>query len=113
MTPLNFAFWGNLHPVTSGLMKEVAMNPWEMLEVVVMLLGVPLVLGMWVARRFPAFTHRIQTPMKILSLLILVAFIAGALAANFRHFLSYVHFVVLVVFQRQLIRGLTAGAVKG
>ena len=103
MTPLNFAFWGNLSPVTSGLMKEVAMNPWEMLEVVVMLLGVPLVLGMWVARRFPAFTHRIQKPMKILSLLILVAFIAGALAANFRHFLSYIHFVVIVVFIHNLL----------
>ena len=35
MTPLNFAFWGNLSPVTSGLMKEVAMSPWEMLEVIV------------------------------------------------------------------------------
>jgi BASS family bile acid:Na+ symporter len=49
MTPLNFAFWGNLHPITAGLMKQVAMSPWEMLEVIVMLLGVPLVLGMWVA----------------------------------------------------------------
>lgn len=103
MTPLNFAFWGNLSPVTSGLMKAVAMNPWEMLEVVVMLLGVPLVLGMWVAQRFPAFTQRIQKPMKILSLLILVGFIVGALAANFRHFLAYIHFVLLVVFIHNLL----------
>ena len=46
MTPLNFAFWGNLHPLTADLMQQVAMSPWEMLEVIVMLLGVPLVLGM-------------------------------------------------------------------
>ena len=45
MTPLNFAFWGNLSPVTSGLMKQVAMSPWEMLEIVVLLLGVPLKLA--------------------------------------------------------------------
>lgn len=103
MTPLNFAFWGNLHPVTSGLMKQVAMSPWEMLEVVVLLLGVPLVLGMWVARRFPAFAQRVQKPMKILSLLVLAGFIVGALAANFKHFLSYIHVVVIVVFIHNLL----------
>ena len=108
MTPLNFAFWGNLSPVTSGLMKSVAMNPWEMLEVVVMLLGVPLVLGMWVARRFPALTQRIRKPMKILSLLVLVGFIGGALAANFQHFLQYIQFVVFVVFIHNLL-ALTTG----
>lgn len=103
MTPLNFAFWGNLHPVTSGLMKQVAMSPWEMLEVVVLLLGVPLVLGMWVARRFPAFAQRIRKPMKFLSLLVLVGFIVGALAANFKHFLAYIQLVVLVVFIHNLL----------
>ncbi len=103
MTPLNFAFWGNLHPVTSGLMKQVAMSPWEMLEVIVLLLGVPLVLGMWVARRFPAFAQRIRKPMKVLSLLVLVGFIVGALAANFKHFLAYIQFVLLVVFIHNLL----------
>lgn len=103
MTPLNFAFWGNLHPVTSGLMKQVAMNPWEMLEVVVMLLGVPLVVGIWVAQKYPAFVLRIQKPMKIISLLVLVGFIGGALAANFQHFLTYVKFVVVVVFIHNLM----------
>ncbi len=103
MTPLNFAFWGNLHPVTSGLMRQVAMSPWEMLEVIVLLLGVPLVAGMWVARRYPGFAARIRKPMKILSMLVLVGFIVGALAANFRHFLDYIQFVLLVVFIHNLL----------
>lgn len=103
MTPLNFAFWGNLHPVTSGLMRQVAMSPWEMLEVIVLLLGVPLVAGMWVARRYPGFAQRIRKPMKILSMLVLVGFIVGALVANFRHFLDYIQFVLLVVFIHNLL----------
>jgi BASS family bile acid:Na+ symporter len=86
MTPLNFAFWGNLHPITSTLMKEVAMSPWEMLEVIVMLLGVPLVLGMWVARQFPGFAHKAQKPMKVLSLIILLAFIGGGAGCQFPAF---------------------------
>jgi BASS family bile acid:Na+ symporter len=103
MTPLNFAFWGNLHPITSSLMKEVAMSPWEMLEVIVMLLGVPLVLGMWVARQFPGFAHTAQKPMKVLSLVILLAFIGGALGANFRHFMDYISLVLGVVFIHNLM----------
>ncbi len=103
MTPLNFAFWGNLHPITRGLMQEVAMSPWSMLEVIVMLLGIPLVLGMWVAQRYPAFAERVRTPMKVLSLLVLVGFIGGALGANFQHFLTYVNFVVFVVFVHNLM----------
>ena len=103
MTPLNFAFWGNLHPLTAGLMQQVAMSPWEMLEVIVMLLGVPLVLGMWVAKQFPAFAHRVQKPMKILSFIILIAFIGGALAANLQHFLNFVQLVVGVVFVHNLM----------
>jgi BASS family bile acid:Na+ symporter len=103
MTPLNFTFWGTLHPVTSGLMRQVAMSPWEMLEVIVLLLGVPLVAGMWVARRHPDFALRIRKPMKILSMLVLVGFIVGALAANFRHFLDYIQYVLLVVFIHNLL----------
>lgn len=103
MTPLNFAFWGNLHPITAGLMKRVAMSPWEMLEVIVMLLGVPLVLGMWVARQYPALAHKLQKPMKILSLLILLGFIGGALAVNFQHFIAYIQLVVGVVFVHNLM----------
>ena len=103
MTPLNFAFWGNLHPLTSALMQEVAMSPGEMLEVIVLLLGVPLVLGMWVARQFPAFTHAIEKPMKIVSLVILLGFIGGTLAVNLQHFVAFIHMVVGVVFLHNLM----------
>ena len=110
MTPLNFAFWGNLHPLTSALMKEVAMSPWDMLEVIVMLLGVPLVLGMWVAQQFPGFTHRVQKPMKFVSLLILLAFIGSALATNLTHFVEFIHMVVGAVFVHNLMAFVTGYA---
>ncbi|MGQ0683135.1 bile acid:sodium symporter family protein [Bradyrhizobium sp.] len=103
MTPLNLAFWGNLHPITAGLMRQVAMNPWEMLEVIVLLLGVPLVAGISVARRWPSLARRIRKPMQVFSLLVLAGFIVGALAANFKPFLQFVPLVVLVVFVHNLL----------
>jgi bile acid:Na+ symporter, BASS family len=103
MTPLNFAFWGHLHPITAGLMREIAMDPMQMLEVIVLLLGLPLVAGIFVARRWPAFAARIHRPMQVFSVLVLVGFIGGALAANFQAFLNYVQYVVLVVFLHNLM----------
>lgn len=97
MTPLNFAFWGNLHPVTRELMRSIALDPMEMLGVIVLLLGLPLTVGLTVSHRFPVFAKRAEKPMKIFSLVVFVAFVVGALAANFRHFLDYIQFVVLVV----------------
>jgi BASS family bile acid:Na+ symporter len=56
-----------------------------------------------VARQFPAFAHKAQKPMKILSFIILLGFIGGALAANLQHFLNYIQMVVGVVFVHNLM----------
>jgi len=98
MTPLNFAFWGGRYAPAQALLREVAVNPLEMFAHVLMLLGVPLALGLWVSRRFPAFTARARRPFKILSLVFFAAFVLAALAANWRNFLNYVGLVVGVVF---------------
>lgn len=98
MTPLNFNFWGNLHPVTQDLMRTISIDPWVMLRDIVILLGLPLLAGMWVSHQFPAFAARAEKPMKRLSMVVFSLFVVGALAANFQHFLQYVQFVVVVVF---------------
>ena len=103
MTPLNFAFWGNLHPLTHDLMREIRVSPAEMLGVIFLLLGLPLALGLWLAKSKPAIAHKLQKPMKIFSLIALAGFILGALGANFRHFMEYIHLVLVVVFVHNLM----------
>lgn len=52
-------------------------------------------------------THRIRKPVRALSLLCLVVFIVGAVAANWRYFLDYVGLVLLaVVLQDALAFGM-------
>ena len=98
MTPLNFNFWGHLHPVTHELMHTISLDPWVMLKDIVVLLGLPLLAGMAVAHKFPRFAARAEQPMKRFSMVVFALFVVGALAANFRHFLQYIEFVVVVVF---------------
>ena len=88
--PLNFAFWGGLHPTASALLRTIALDPFDMLGHIVMIIGIPFVLGVACAHRLPRLTARIKKPARILSFLALIAFIVGAIAGNWRYFLDYV-----------------------
>ena len=95
--PLNFAFWGGLHPTASALLRTIALDPFDMLGHIVMIIGIPFVLGVACAHRLPRLTARIKKPARILSFLALIAFIVGAIAGNWRYFLDYVGLVLMAV----------------
>lgn len=95
--PLNFAFWGSMHPAASTLLQSIALDPLEMVGHIVMIIGIPFVLGLWCAHRFPIATQRCKKAVRILSFVALIGFIIGAIAGNWRFFLDYVGLVLLAV----------------
>ena len=97
-TPFNLAFWGELNPHTRPILHSVSLSPWQVLGTIVVLLGVPTALGVWVAHRYPGFADRARRPFRILSLAFFALFVVGALVANWDFFLKYVQRVVLFVF---------------
>jgi BASS family bile acid:Na+ symporter len=107
MTPLNIAFWGGLYEPAQPILRQVAVNPLEMLLHVFLLLGLPLAAGLFVSRRWPRFTERARKPMKIFSLGFFLLFVLAALAANWQYFLHYVGIVVGVVFVHNALALLT------
>ena len=48
LTPINFNFWGNLHPITHDLMRSIEIDALHMLRDIAILLGIPLFLGMFI-----------------------------------------------------------------
>ncbi|HEY1091418.1 MAG TPA: bile acid:sodium symporter family protein [Burkholderiaceae bacterium] len=97
LMPLNVAFWGSLHPSAAPLLKAIAIDPLEMALHIVIIIGIPFIAGILVARQWPRFTDRIKKPARVLSFLFLVLFIVGAIAGNWRYFLDYLGLVLLAV----------------
>ncbi len=98
LTPLNVTFWGSLDPGMNALLRSFSLDPVHMLIEVSMLLGLPLVAGMFIAHRFPALARKVHNPMRNFSLLVLIGFVVGALVMNWAFFREYGQFVVVVVF---------------
>ena len=97
-TPFNLAFWGAANPQTRPILEAISLSPWEVFGTIVLLLGIPTVLGMSVAHRWPRFAQRSRNTFRLLSLGFFLLFVLGALVANWDFFLSYTQRVLLFVF---------------
>lgn len=103
MTPINFNFWGNLHPITHDLMQSISLDPLAMLYDITILLGLPLIAGLYLSHKHPEWVAKMHRPMKVLSIVVFIGFVIFALAANYRHFMDYIEFVVITVFIHNLL----------
>lgn len=102
LTPLNFALYGGLYTAYSEkalhLNIPIEIDFFQMAQTVFILLGLPLILGMWVGNRFPNFTAKYIKPIKIGSIILYLSFVFGALYANLEHMGSIVIPIGIIVF---------------
>jgi len=108
MTPLNLQFWGSLYAPTAIILKEVAISPYDLVELVALLLGIPLVLGMLVNYWKPIFALKIAKVLKVVSLLFFISLVFLALYKNLEIFIDYIFYVFWIVFLHNLL-AFTAG----
>lgn len=118
LTPLNFALYGGLYTAYSEkalhLNIPIEIDFFQMAQTVFILLGVPLILGMWVGNRFPAFSAKYIKPIKIGSIILYLTFVFGALYANLEHMGSIVipiGIIVLILNAQTLFSGYIVGTV--
>lgn len=98
MTPLNLSLWGGLNPKTAAILHQVSLNPLDVFQTIVLILGIPLALGLGVSRLWPKLVDKIRKPFKIASVLVFVAVVGGALAANWQNFVYAIGLVAFGVF---------------
>ncbi|MBI9085389.1 MAG: bile acid:sodium symporter family protein [Desulfobacterales bacterium] len=98
MTPLNLALWGGLNPETAEILRRVSLSPVDVFITVFVILGIPLIVGQLLRKFFPLLADRVRKPFKIFSLVFFILIVCGALAANWKNFISYVGMVMFAVF---------------
>jgi BASS family bile acid:Na+ symporter len=95
-TPFNFWLYGSLY--AKGIdIPWVNISFWEMFQTVILLIGLPVVLGIFVGKFFPKFREKAKKPISWLSIIILSLFIVLALKNNFEYFLKYIHLIFILV----------------
>jgi len=103
MTPFNFSFYAWLNPDTNKVMADVALDPWQMVGLVLAVIGMPLILGMACGQRFPAMRERSETVMRRLSLVIFLTFVGMAFSRNWDLFVQYAGTLVMLVVIHNLL----------
>lgn len=98
MTPFNIALWGRLNPYTAPLLKQIAIDPWEVLSTVFCILLLPLASGMAFQQLWPGLSEKLKKPMQNLSIVFLAVVIGLALKNNFGYFLQYIGLAASIVF---------------
>ena len=111
MTPFNFALYGWLNPHTRSMLTEIQLDSMNILILVVLVLGLPLLVGMMTGKLFPRFAAKAEKPMRVITLLVLLLFVGVAFSNNMDVFLATAdRIVILVVLQNMLALGMGAFA---
>ena len=116
ITPLNFFVWGNLYSQIVSIRAQIPtlhIPFMPMLEQILLLLGVPIVLGLVFAKYFPNATKKITKPAQIISILLFIGMVIVSFSQNFQIIVDniiYIFFIVLLHNACALSTGYLGGA---
>ena len=97
MTPLNLQFWGSLYEPTAQILKTVSLDPFKLLKLVLLILGIPLILGMLVNHYQENLSKKINKILKPFSVIFFLILIVMALLNNIQIFKEHIHLVLFLV----------------
>jgi BASS family bile acid:Na+ symporter len=103
MTPLNFAIWGSFYEPTADILTRVKVAPSEVARFVLLILGIPLIIGMVINHYSTVFASKVSRFLKPVSILIFLAFVAGAFYNNLAIFMEHIHYVFILVIAHNAI----------
>ena len=93
MTPLNVTFWAAQNPRTAVILQEFDINPVNMLVSVFLMVGIPLILGVYINERHTSLAEKMRKPFKVLSLVFFGLLVLVAFASNLDVFLDFIHII--------------------
>jgi BASS family bile acid:Na+ symporter len=114
MLPINFAFWGGLSPAGEDVLRDVDLDPVKTFLEIALVIGLPFVAGVTIARLWPRFAHRAHRIVGPVSFVLLLLIIILAFIGNWSIFTNYITLVLLAVFlQHAMALALGYGVARG
>lgn len=117
LTPFNFSLWGDFYIQhynnTAGeLLRPITIDKYQVFQTVFILLGIPVILGVFVSTKYPRLKAKIKKPIKTTSIVFFIALVIVLLSNNFEHFRTFVSLVFFIVLMHNLL-ALGTGFVSG
>jgi BASS family bile acid:Na+ symporter len=94
LTPVAIIFWADLIPSVASLIGEINLNVMHFLSQTILILGLPLLAGMWVAVKHPSLATKVGPVLRNASFAILIFFII-AMALNNKEILLDFGIIIL------------------
>ena len=108
MTPLILGILGSSYAPTASLLRDISISPIEIGKLVGLLLGLPIIAGMFVHYKWPQFVQKIRLPFKIGSVIFLILMIVFVIYNNRDIFMENASLVIGLVLIHNLA-ALTTG----
>lgn len=103
LTPFNFALWSGMYAPATALLKSISLNYWDVFETVALILGIPLVLGIYVNQKKPGLAQKIATVLKPLSVIVFISIVIIAFYSNFDLFIRVIGLIFGLVLLHNLL----------
>jgi BASS family bile acid:Na+ symporter len=105
-TPLNFSFWGKMYlnfAEKRMMLPELEIPFWEIFKTIVILLGIPLLLGMLCTQYLPKVSQKLKKPMQYLSVAFFIAMVVLTFGNNIDAFMKCIKYIFLIVLVHNLL----------
>jgi BASS family bile acid:Na+ symporter len=103
LTPFNFGLWASFYQPTANLLKEISLSYFEVFQTVALILGIPLMVGMYVNDRYPDWAKKATKILKPLSILIFAGFVIIAFIGNYGLFIKFISLIFLWVLGHNFV----------
>ncbi|AEL28343.1 bile acid:sodium symporter family protein [Cyclobacterium marinum] len=103
LTPFNFALWSGLYSPSALLLKSISLNYSDVFETVALILGIPLMLGIYVNKRKPFLAEKMASLLKPISVVIFISIVIIAFYSNFDLFIRVIGWVFGLVLMHNLV----------
>lgn len=105
-TPFNFWLFGNLYlkyADVAAAVPHITIPLGEVFKTIVLILGIPLVLGVLTSQYLPKFADKLKKPFQWISLVFFIGMVVVSFAGNMDNFMKCIKIIFIIVFVHNLL----------